>query len=354
MEIKMVRISEIVPYKNNPRKNTAAVEPVKQSIKEFGFKVPMILDRDNVIVTGHTRFKAAQELGMKEVPVIYADDLTEAQIRAFRLADNKTNEFAEWDEELLGLELDDLADIDMSLFGFDLENDDPEQVEVFEDDIPQNAEERCSPGDVWELGKHRLICGDSTNTEVIERLMDGQKADMVMTDPPYGINADSMTMGTGKRDFHRGEWDDTRPQLNMAFSLAKNVCIWGGNYFTDVLPISNDWLVWWKKNDGLSFSECELAWTNFGRNVRHIAHHWGNEKKLHVTMKPVSVMAWAIQQAKDEAENIVDLFGGSGSTLIACEQIGRRCFICERDPKFCDVIIDRWERFTGEKAIQLS
>ena len=120
MEIKMVRISEIVPYKNNPRKNAAAVEPVKQSIKEFGFKVPMILDRNNVIVTGHTRFKAAQELGMKEVPVIYADDLTEAQIRAFRLADNKTNEFAEWDENLLGLELDDLSDIDMSLFGFEL------------------------------------------------------------------------------------------------------------------------------------------------------------------------------------------------------------------------------------------
>lgn len=123
MEIKMVRLSEIVPYKNNPRKNAAAVEPVKQSIKEFGFKVPMILDRDNVIVTGHTRFKAAQELGMKEVPVIYADDLTEAQIRAFRLADNKTNEFAEWDENLLRLELDDLSDIDMSLFGFEMSED---------------------------------------------------------------------------------------------------------------------------------------------------------------------------------------------------------------------------------------
>jgi DNA modification methylase len=185
--------------------------------------------------------------------------------------------------------------------------------------------------------------------------MDGVKADMVMTDPPYGINAEKMTMGIGAKEFYRGEdWDSERPDISIAFTLADNICIWGGNYFTDVLPISNDWLVWHKKNDGRSFSECELAWTNFGRNVRHISHHWGDEKKLHVTMKPVEVIAWAIQQAKEKAEVIIDLFGGSGSTLIACEQLNRKCYMCELDPHYIDVIIDRWEKFTGQKAVLLN
>lgn len=180
------------------------------------------------------------------------------------------------------------------------------------------------------------------------------KADMVMTDPPYGINAEKMTMGSGTKDFYRGkDWDVERPSISLALSLADNVCIWGGNYFTDVLPISNDWLVWHKKNDGLSFSECELAWTNFGRNVRHISHHWGNEKKLHVTMKPVSVIAWAIQQAKEKTDIIIDLFGGSGSTLIACEQLNRKCYICELDEHYCDVIIQRWENLTGQQAVKV-
>jgi DNA modification methylase len=162
-------------------------------------------------------------------------------------------------------------------------------------------------------------------------------------------------MGKGAKDFYRGEgWDSERPDISIVLTLADNVCIWGGNYFTDILPISNDWLVWHKKNDGRSFSECELAWTNFGRNVRHISHHWGNEKKLHVTMKPVEVIAWAIQQAKERAEVIADLFGGSGSTLIACEQLGRTCYMMELDPHYVDVIIARWENLTGEKAVLLN
>jgi DNA modification methylase len=173
---------------------------------------------------------------------------------------------------------------------------------------------------------------------------------MVMTDPPYGINAEKMTMGSGAKEFYRGkDWDSERPDISIAFTLADNICIWGGNYFTDVLPISNDWLVWHKKNDGLSFSECELAWTNFGRNVRHISHHWGNEKKLHVTMKPVEVIAWAIQQVKEKAEVIVDLFGGSGSTLIACEQLNRKCYMAELDERYVSVIVQRWLNLTGRK-----
>lgn len=349
LTIKYIPTNEIKPYNNNPRKNDEAVRYVAESIKEFGFKNPVILSKDNVIIAGHTRLKAAEELGIEEVPCIYAEDLSNDQIKAFRLADNKVAEIASWDFDKLEEELADI-DIDMSEFGFDVKMQD-DQTEIIEDDAPEQAEPRCKLGDLWRLGDHRLICGDSTDSAVIDRLMDGVKADMVMTDPPYGINAEKMTMGSGAKEFYRGkDWDSERPDISIVFTLADNICIWGGNYFTDVLPISNDWLVWHKKNDGLSFSECELAWTNFGRNVRYISHHWGNEKKLHVTMKPVSVIAWAIQQAKEKSEVIVDLFGGSGSTLIACEQLNRKCYMVELDPTYCDVIIKRWEDFTGKTA----
>ena len=352
IKVTMRKLAELVPYENNPRDNSKAVNAVAESIKEFGFKNPIIVDKKGCIVAGHTRLKAAEKLGLDEVPVIVADDLSDEQVKAFRLADNKTAELAEWNFDLLDTELAGISEIDMSAFGFDMETFAESSV-VEEDDYSGDVPDvpRTQLGDLWQMGGHRLICGDSTDVAVIDRLMDGVKADMVMTDPPYGINAEKMTMGTGAKDFYRGEgWDSERPDISIVLTLADNVCIWGGNYFTDILPISNDWLVWHKKNDGLSFSECELAWTNFGRNVRHISHHWGNEKKLHVTMKPVEVIAWAIQQAKEKAEVIVDLFGGSGSTLIACEQLNRKCYMAELDPKYCDVIIQRWEEFTGQKA----
>lgn len=178
--------------------------------------------------------------------------------------------------------------------------------------------------------------------------------DLLMTDPPYGISADKMTMGTGKQTYERGYWDDFRPDIKPMLDYARNACIWGGNYFTDVLPVTNDWLCWHKNNDGLSFSEFELAWTNFGRNCRHITHHWGGEKKLHITMKPVEVIAWAIRQTKEECHTILDLFGGSGTTIIASEQLGRKCYMMELYPHFCDVIIARWEQLTGKVAQRIT
>ena len=281
------------------------------------------------------------------------DHLTDEKRKEYTLLHNKLTMNTDYNFEMLQSELDSLLDFDAEFYGFeDMLNDLVEPTEITEDEVPDNPETRCKLGNIWKLGHHRLICGDSTDVAVIDRLMDGVKADMVMTDPPYGINAEKMTMGTGAKDFYRGEgWDSERPDISIVLTLADNVCIWGGNYFTDILPISNDWLVWHKKNDGLSFSECELAWTNFGRNIRHISHHWGNEKKLHVTMKPVEVIAWAIQQAKERAEVIVDLFGGSGSTLIACEQLNRKCYMAELDPHYCDVIIERWKNLTGGKAV---
>lgn len=176
------------------------------------------------------------------------------------------------------------------------------------------------PGDVWALGRHRLMCGDSTDPRNIAILMNGKK------------------------------WDSSRPDIMFVFDIAPLVCIWGGNYFADILPITNDWLIWHKRNDGLDFSECEMAWTNFGINCRHISHHWSGEEKLHITMKPLAVIGWAIGKAKKRAELIVDVFGGSGTTLIACEQMGRTCYTMEIDPHYCGVIIDRWQRQTGQNA----
>lgn len=352
LSVTMLKISEIKPYEKNPRKNDEAVKYVAESIKEFGFKVPIVIDDENVIVAGHTRWKAAKKLGLSEVPCIVADDLTEEQIKAFRLADNKVAEKAEWDFDLLSMELDDIVDLDMEVFGFEdvLEEDEAEVVEdEFEAELPE--EPKAKLGDIYQLGRHRLMCGDSTKD--VDILLDGAEIELLMTDPPYGINADKMTMGTGKRDFHRGEWDSFRPPIESMVDIADKVCIWGGNYFTDVLPITNNWLCWWKKNDGLSFSEFELAWTNYGKNCRHIAHHWGSEKKLHVTMKPLEVIAWAIRQSETMG-NVLDLFGGSGSTLMACEQLNRSCYMMELDPKYIDVIIARWEQFTGEKAVLLN
>lgn len=193
------KVSELVPYEKNPRKiSEEAINAVAESIKEFGFKNPILIDKNNVIVAGHTRRLASLKLGLEEVPCVVVDDLTPQQIKALRLADNKTNELADWDFGELDLELEGLLDMDMERFGFDLpELDEP--TEVVEDEVPEEVETRCKLGDIWKLGNHRLMCGDSTDKASVERLMDGAKADMVMTDPPYGINAEKMTMGTGEK-----------------------------------------------------------------------------------------------------------------------------------------------------------
>ena len=356
MKIETISIDKIKPYEKNAKLHPKEqIEQIKKSIEMYGNNDPIaVWGKNNTIVEGHGRYLALKEMGATECEIIRLDHLTNKQRREYMLVHNKLTMNTDFDFDILDEELGDL-DFDGFDFGFEMETEFlPE--EVVEDDVPEvPAEPKAKLGDLYQLGDHRLICGDSTDVNVIERLMDGVKADMVMTDPPYGINAEKMTMGTGAKHFYRGEgWDSERPDISIVLTLADNVCIWGGNYFTDILPISNDWLVWHKKNDGLSFSECELAWTNFGRNVRHISHHWGNEKKLHVTMKPVEVIAWAIQQAKERAEVIVDLFGGSGSTLIACEQLHRKCFMCELDPHYIDVIIERWENLTGQKAVLLN
>lgn len=363
-EVEHIAVKLIKGYGHNAKKHPEEqIEVIKKSILEFGFRNPIILNNLNEkeIVAGHGRLMAAKELGMSTVPCISAEDLSPGQIKAFRIMDNKSQE-SDWDYELLKLDFADLNELgyDLELTGFSPEElgEQLQQIsgEVEEDDFEPDLEKepayKIEKGEVWQLGEHRLMCGDSTLKEDVDVLMDGNKADMVFTDPPYGINADKMTMGSGAKEFHRGNWDCERPDISFILKLADKICIWGGNYFADILPVTNDWLCWHKKNDGLSFSEFELAWTNFGKNCRHLSHHWGNEKKQHVTMKPVSLCAWGIQQI-DDAKLIIDLFGGSGSTLIACEQLNRSCYMMELDPKYCSVIIERWEALTGKEGQKL-
>lgn len=396
MNVQEMPIGDIKPYERNPRKNAAAVDYVANSIKEFGFKQPIVVDADHVIVVGHTRWLAAKKLKMKTVPVLVADDLTPEQAKAYRLADNKTNEFSEWDDDLLDLEMDDLSDIDMSLFGFELDEDDAEPGEIIEDEIPEAAEERCKPGDIWKLGEHRLICGDSTDPETVKRLMNGILADMVFTDPPYGVSY------TDKNEFLNSidkpicvvnaiQNDSKTPNEMYAFWLAafKNLvkhttdkmsyyitAPQGGDLLLLLTAVRDSGLclkhvlVWNKNNHVLG--RCDYNYKHepivygWKQKGTHVFYGNGDMKTsvwdipkpqrsdLHPTMKPIKLIANAIENSSKEGDTVLDLFGGSGSTLIACEQLKRKCFMAELDPHYCDVILERWETLTGEKAEKIT
>lgn len=381
-------IGQIIPYDKNPRNNDDAVKYVAESIKQFGFKVPIVIDKDGVIVAGHTRHKAALKLGLEEVPCIIADDLTDEQVRAYRLADNKVAEAADWDFDILGEELDGIFDIDMELFGFDLDIE--EEPEVTEDDYEPElpTEPKAKLGDIYQLGSHRLMCGDSTSVTNIDKLMDGAKADMVFTDPPYGMDLDTdyssmksriFKGGNGGNSYDAGIVDDFNPEMiNTIMSLdAKETFIWGADYFAELIPDKNagSWIVWDKRangNDNIEedyssdkmYGSCfELCWSK-NRHKRDIARvKWAgmfgmekqdSKKRLHPTQKPLELCGWFLSRYSSSGHNVVDLFGGSGSTLIACEQLGRACYMMELDPKYIDVIIDRWEQLTGQKAVLLN
>ena len=358
LKFEYLPVSTLKPYEKNARKHGVKdVDAIVESIKYAGFNDPIgVWGPDNLIVEGHGRLLAAKKLGLKVVPCIRLDHLTDEQRRAYALAHNKTADLSDWDFSLLDTELEGIEEIDMSLFGFDLDciDDEPDiQEDDFDEEPP--AEPISQPGYIYQLGRHRLMCGDSTDASCVERLMDGIKADMVMTDPPYGIDAARMQMGSGDNDYYRGDtWDHERVSLDNVLALSDKVCIWGGNYYADILPVSNDWLVFVKTNVPKSFSQCELAWSNFGCKAQYFEYAWHGEKKLHITMKPLSVIAWAIQQLKENAPVVLDPFGGSGTTMIACEQLGRTCYMMEKEPKYIDVIIKRFEELTGQKAILIN
>ena len=374
MQIIDKKIGEIKPYEKNPRKNDSAVDAVANSISQFGFKVPVVIDKDNIIVCGHTRYKAAQKLGLDVVPCVVADDLTDEQIKAYRLADNKVAELAEWDIDLLGEELDGIFDIDMSDFGFDL-SDEEEETEIIEDEIPEEVEPVAKMGDIWQLGRHRLMCGDSTSIDDVEKLMNGNKIDLVLTDPPYG-NGESGKYGRGQLGVRTILNDENLDCFNDFISIMPCDKI---IYFLQWRTLAeslrkvtekglkiNTVGVWDKKNAGLNgaggISEQweaivfagDIKYKKFGGNVFNVAREQHKRSEsLHPHMKPQELLK-QIFDFVDDAENILDVFGGSGSTLIACEQLNRKCFMMELDPHYVDVIIARWEKFTGQKAVLLN
>lgn len=387
MKVEMRALDTIKPYEKNAKKHDQTqIDNVAESIRQYGFVQPIVVDRDGVIVIGHCRALGAKKLGLKEVPCVCVDDLTPEQVNALRLVDNKSNE-SDWDFDLLA---DELPGLDLDGFDFDWEL--PEIAEeVIEDEAPE-ADEDAEPiaklGDIWQLGRHRLMCGDSTDKATVELLMDGKKADMVLSDPPYGMSLDTDfsdikgSMKSMSRKNHTqgnkynkviGDNEDFTPELITTFfenfGYCKEMFLFGADYFAEILPNKNDgsWLVWDKRKESQADaigSEFELCWSKSKHKRRMLRHDWFGfsssqngadaRNRVHPTQKPITLLADIIEQWGKDCVNVIDLYGGSGSTLIACEQLDRTCYMMELDPKYCDVIIKRWENFTGKKAVLLN
>jgi hypothetical protein len=338
MELK--KISDIKLNPNNPRLiKDDKFKKLVQSIKDFPEMLdirPIVVNQDMIILGGNMRYRACKEAGIKEIPVIITD-LSEEKQREFLIKDNTSG--GEWDWDMIANEWDteELIEWGLDIPVFNI--DDIGTAEEDDFDVPDIIETDIVVGDLFEIGDHRLLCGDSTDINKVELLINNEKCNL-LTDPPYGIKANKQTLGTGKKQFHRGEdWDNEVPDFFYVLALIDKAIIWGGNYFADRLDVNNDWLCWHKKNDGLSFSEFELAWSNIGKNCRIFSHHWGGEQKMHPTMKPVKVIEWCLKFLDNKP--ILDIFLGSGSTMVASHQLNRKCYGMELDPKYCQVIVDR-------------
>jgi DNA modification methylase len=380
MQIIEKAVKDLIPYTKNPRKNDKAVDAVAASIREFGFKVPVVIDAKGVIVAGHTRLKAAKKLHIDKVPCVVADDLSPEQVKAFRLADNKVGEAAAWDFDLLGEELEGLADfdLDMSEFGFELPGLD---ADIYEDDFDVASAIPDEPvtklGNIWALGRHRLLCGDCTDITLVEELLGEHRADMYLTDPPYGVDYTGKTKDALKIDNDALRGDGLKDLLLGAFYAADHVMKPGAAFY-----------IWHADSHGLIFREacvdvgwqvrqC-LIWNKnvmvMGRQDYHwkhepclygwkegAAHLWAADRKQttildfdrpsrsaeHPTMKPIMLFDYQIQNNTKGEDIVFDGFSGSGTTLIACEQNGRTAYCMELDPKYCDVIVKRWETLKG-------
>jgi DNA modification methylase len=438
VHIELRALTAIRPYPDNPRLNDGAVDAVANSIREYGFRQPLVVDRDGVIVCGHTRWKAAQKLGLTEVPVHIAKDLTPEQARAYRIADNRTALIAEWDEDLLASELAALKamDVDLSMLGFDdaeLQGylNPPTTVGlVDEDDVPAPPDAATTKaGDIWILGQHRLMCGDSSKPADLDLLLDGARIHLCNTDPPYNVKVEprsnnaivaglssfsiAASKAKGDHDSHDQQSADLnrypekgkathrklrakdRPLANdfvsdeefdrlldawfgnIARVLVPGGCfyIWGGYANCGNYPpflkkhqlYFSQAVIWVKEHPVLTRKDfmgnhewCFYGWREgaghhfYGPN--NVYDTWSVKKvnpqsMVHLTEKPVELAKRAIEYSSKPGENVLDLFGGSGSTLMACEQTGRRGFLMELDALYCDVIVTRWEQFTGKKAV---
>ena len=427
MKIEMRKLADIRPYEQNPRINDDAVAAVMASIREFGFRQPIVVDEAGVIIVGHTRFKAAQRLELKQVPVHVAKDMTPAQIKAYRIADNQTATLAEWNFDLLPIELADLQglEFDLNLLGFDQDelakilNPALKEGQCDPDDVPAPPDQAITqPGDLWILGDHRLLCGDSSKPADLDRLLDGQPIHLCNTDPPYNVKVEPRSnnaIAAGLSSFqgtthhqkldverHPGKSKPTGKKLrakdrplandfvtdqqfdalldawfgNIARVLlpGRGFYVWGGYANLGNYPpflkkhelYFSQGIVWDKQHPVLTRKDFmgafELAFYGWREGAAHLylgpnnaTDLWHVKKvnpqsMVHLTEKPVELAVRALQYSSREGENVLDLFGGSGSTLIAAEQTGRRAYLMELDPLYCDVIVQRYEKFTGRKA----
>ena len=384
----MASISDLRSDHKNARKRTdRSATLIEESLKRYGAARSVVIDEDNRILAGNGTVDAAKRAGIFKVRVIETEGdeiiavkrtgLTEDQKIGLALADNRTSDLSEWDKEMLHqlseehditpwFEAEDLAEIMGEVEVI------PAEGLTDADDVPEPpADPITKPGDLWILGNHRLLCGDSTDVLAVERLMDGTKADMVFTDPPYGVSV--VKDGKVGADFgvaKKGRYaevigDDTTQTAHDAIAVCQSLQIpiqiyWGGNYYADKLPPTSCWLIWDKRGDsGIvnTFADCELAWTNMTGPARIHKQLWNGmiregekDKRVHPTQKPVALAEWAIEQYL-KGSTVLDLFLGSGSTLIACEKLCKDCYGMEMSPAYCDVIVKRWEDFTGKKAI---
>jgi DNA modification methylase len=372
MKIETLQIKDLTPDPQNARQHDEKnLKAIQGSLKEFGQRKPIVITEAGVIVAGNGTVEAAKRLGWLEIQAVRVPaDWTPEQTKAFALADNQTAELASWSPEVLASQLVELeaAGFEIEEFGFEKIEVAEEPREIVEDDVPESAPQRSSLGDVWQLGRHRLMVGDSFNRDSVEKLMNGKKAELVFCDPPYGMNldADYSKMVNAKIGFTGKKYaniiDDDKdfdPAFILdCFSYCEEILLFGFDYYADKLP-SGTPLVWDKRVeerfDSVIGSAFELIWSKKKRKreiIRHEYSSWGarlaDGNKAHPTMKPVGMLSKVLHLTKGNL--VVDLFLGSGSTLIACEQTDRTCYGMELDPKYCDVIITRWETLTGQKA----
>lgn len=387
MKIELLSIEKLKPYEKNAKKHPKEqIEQIKNSILKFGNNDPIAVWGDNnIIVEGHGRYMALKQLGYKEVECIRLDHLTEEERKAYTLAHNKLTMNSDFDMDVLIAELEELqeTDFDLSLTGFEMDEldsllnvEDDFEKEVTEDDFNEELPEepKAKLGDIYQLGKHRLMCGDSTNKDDVTKLIDGKKIDLVLTDPPYGISAvKNNKVGGGGwikslnyTPIKGDETTDTAKKFyNACIELGiENYILFGGNYFTDFLVPKACWIVWDKQING-NFADVELAWTSFDKGAKLYKWLWNGlcrkgerkiegKSRVHPTQKPVGLIGEILKDFSANNDLILDCFGGSGTTLIACEQLNRTCYMMEYEPQYIDVIINRWETLTGQKAEKLN
>ena len=362
MQTEILPISKIKNNPNNPRLvKDDKFDKLVKSIKTFPemLKIrPIVVNKDFIVLGGNMRLKACREAGLKEIPIIQASQLTEEQQREFIIKDNVG--FGEWDWEMISAEWD----VDkVEEWGLDIEGFiEDEVLEAAEDDYtePDNIQVDVVLGDLIEIGEHRLLCGDSTCSDTVAKLMDGVVPEWIHTDPPYGMNAVSKS-GVLSKNYSGDILGDDNPDVakdsfNLIFNLYPNTkqVWWGANYYSSSLPDSECWLVWDKNNGGSDQTDAELAWCNYRSVVRKFTKASEKTNRVHPTQKPVELVQWCYDWSKDNYNNVADFFGGSGVTMVWASQLNKKCFMMEFDPKYCQVIIDRMVKLDDTLKVKIN